>query len=161
METVKEKFLDASGFLINPVALYYLHKMYIKYEIAADVLITSEWTEILPKLPLKIQKRLQRISLQIRCEQNLDQEEDIWFLANGTVIHPQVQIVDEFGNTYELEGGQAGGHHKSLDIFVASSLGFSYKPGGLPKDRTYTKIRVRNDQTFLCPKIIWLDYEMK
>ncbi len=147
--------------ITGKISSWLMKKMYDQEIVGENVLINSNWTEILSQQPLQIKKRFQRISLQVLCEQNLDQEENLWFLADGTAIHPQVQIVDEFGNTYELKGGQAGGHHKDLDIFVASSLGFSYKPCGLPKDRTYTKIRVRNDQTFLCPKIIWLDYEMK
>jgi hypothetical protein len=146
---------------ISEISNWLIKKMYDSEIVGESILITSDWTEILSQPPLEIKKRWQRISLQVLCEQDLDQEENIWFLADGTVINPQVEIVDEFGNTYELEGGQAGVIPKNSEIIVASSLGFSYKPCGLPKDRTYTKIRVRNDQTFFCPKIIWLNYEMK
>ena len=135
--------------------------MYDEEIVGENILITSEWTEILPKQPLEIKKRFQRISLQVVCEQNLDQEENLWLLEDGTVINPQIEIVDEFGNTFELEGGQASVTPKNSEIFVASSLGFSYKNYRVPKDRTYTKIRIRNDQKFLCTKVIWLNYEMK
>jgi hypothetical protein len=146
---------------ISEISNWLIKKMYDSEIVGENILITSDWTEILPQQPLKIKKRFQRISMRILCEQNLDQEENIWFLEDGTVINPQVEIVDEFGNTYELEGGQAGVIPKNSEIIVASSLGFSCKSGGLPENRTYTKIRVRNNQTFLCPKIIWLNYEMK
>lgn len=133
----------------------------IKYEVATNVQINSVWTEIIPQNPLKIVKRLQKIYLEIECEQNENQEENVWYLEDGTIINPQVQLIDEFGNTYDLEGGNAAVKPITSDLWKASKLGFSYRLGKLPTDRKYTKIRVRNDQTFTCSKITWLNYERK
>jgi hypothetical protein len=138
-----------------------MNKIFLNREVSRNVFISSEWTEIIANPPLEILKRFQRIYLEIECEQTENQGENIWYLEDGTVINPQVQLVDEFGNYYDLEGGNASGHYRNEDVLVASKLGFSYRLGKLPTDRKYTKIRVRNDQPFVCSKITWLNYEMK
>lgn len=147
--------------ITDKISSWLMKKMYDQEIVGENVLINSDWTEILPQQPLEIKKRLQRISLEVTCEKHINHEDTLWSLEDGTIINPQIEIVDDFGNTFELEGGQANVTPKNSEIFIASSLGFSYKNCRIPKDRTYTKIRIRNDQTFLCPKIIWLNYEMK
>jgi hypothetical protein len=138
-----------------------LKTLNIEREISNAVQINSDWTEIIAEPPLEIFKQFQRISLYVTCLQDLNKEENVWYLEDGTVINPQVQIIDEFENIYELKGGNLSGYFKNSDTFVASKLGFSYRLRKLPTDRKYTTIRVRNDQSFLCSKITWLNYQMK
>lgn len=149
--------------LINPLVKYVGGKRFKRQEIAKNVRTTPDWTEFLIEPPVKIKKQVQHISLGIKCHHNVNQEDFFSCLADGTIINPEIQIIDEFENTYKLEGRIAEvSHHKDdTDIFVAHSLGFSSYPDKLPSDKRYTKIKSRNEQPFTCPSINWVDFDLK
>ncbi len=135
MQITKEEFLTA------------LANSSVAQEIALDFVINSDWQEIKPTKPMKIEKRFQRIRLEIKCQQKTDLYDWNWMLPDGTLISPEIQIVDEFGNVFQLEGGQAN-VHPGIEFELPIVLVFA-RPESLPDDRVYGKIRIRNDQLCL------------
>ncbi len=125
--------------------------------VATGLPVTSEWTEISPALPMKVEKQIQRLFLIID-DYRFDDLDDHWQLrlSNGIIIKPEIQILDEFGKVYDLQDGTR----------VGNSIGFSPKRKNtgfntFPADRTYTKIRIRSDEPFQCSKMIWSNKNLK
>jgi hypothetical protein len=63
-------------------------------------------------------------------------------LKDGTELHPELQVIDEYGKVYHLSG---------LTL-IGSLVGFGAK---FPRDRTYTGVKIRSDQAFRCSKVYW------
>ncbi len=126
--------------------------------VAVDVNVTREWQEFSPPKPLKIRRQTQRLEINI-VGYKFDVNEQLpWkiTLENGTVVNPEVQIVDQFGNTFELRDSTR----------VGTTIGFT--PVGdangdtsFPNDRTYTKVRIRSDVPFRCSSIVWTNKDLK
>lgn len=154
--------LKTLDFLLNPVVKYVGSKRFQMQEIATDVLITPDWAEFPIEPPVKIKKKVQHISLGIECYRD-NHQKFYKIKSSDTILNAEIQIIDSFGNLYELRNtGMFGGFDKdNLDRQTASSLLFSSYPDKLPKDRVYTKIKIRNEQPFLCPRISWIDFDLK
>jgi len=64
--------------------------------------------------------------------------------ADGTIAKPEVQLVDEYGKTYELDNRTYIGN---------SEIGFWRVE--LPTERPYLKVRLRSNQPIECKRMIW------
>ena len=98
------------GFVLNPIALYFLKKNHIRRAIAKDILISSDWTIITPQPALKITKRFQKVTLILEnCKKTFGKYRENLMFSDGTVIKPANQIIvelfDEDGNKYDLKSG--------------------------------------------------------
>lgn len=123
----------------------------VQRDVALNFTVTPEWQEIVPQAPLTVSRSRQTVYLMI---DGFDREigNPGWDIKmpDGSVTKPEIQIVDDSGNVYDL----------SARSWAGSSAGFSLaKPMGavsdLPLDRTYPKIRIRSNAGFTCSKIIW------
>jgi hypothetical protein len=82
-------------------------------EIAKDLSIGPDWWEIVPQPPLKIQKRFQHLLLVTDgYDQRLGHTTHQILLSNGTLIEPEIEIVDKNGKSQRLEC--SGLHNSSI-----------------------------------------------
>ena len=123
-------------------------------EIAADIRVSREWSEILISPALTTNHRSQSIILKIE-NFNVDRNSNNFDvrLSDGTVVSPEIEIYDESGTRFEMRRG--GFSMKRFD-------GVVFRPDGdLPSEREYKKVRIRSDIPFNCEQIYWRDYDPK
>jgi hypothetical protein len=137
-------------------------------EIADNLLISSGWTIIKPPTPLKINRRFQRISLSLEdCRHNVSTNEENLLFSDGTIINPPkditVEILDEDGTEYRLESGGYGVNDfdSSTETFAVRSMSFKKKANDLPKNKSYVEVRIRSNKPFHCPRVSWINYNLK
>ena len=162
-----EILLTPIDFLLRPVVRHYSKQMRIEREIASDVLISTQWKTITPQPPLEIKKPFQSVSLELQdCKRKFSKNAEDLVFSDGTVVNAKreiaVEILDEYGNKYRLKSGQYGvnDYDEISGTFVVRFADFKY-PACLPKDRTYTEVRIRSEKSFRCKKIVWLDNKLK
>jgi hypothetical protein len=118
-------------------------------EISGELVLSPEWVEVTPDKPLSFPKRSQGIVLYIAeplVPDNLDLTRPR--LTDGTLIRPEVQLVEQDGSVADVELLRAPSpsmHHNSLGGHVRR----------LPEGRVYTKVRVRCDRPLRVSRIIW------
>ena len=123
--------------------LYYFATKQIRQEIARNVLISAAWLDIWPHPPLKARLDVQNVFLVIEgYKYELGAPLVPLTLKDGTELHPELQVIDEYGKVYHLSG---------LTL-IGSLVGFGAK---FPRDRTYTGVKIRSDQAFRCSKVYW------
>jgi len=134
--------------------------------IAKDVQITGEWRDFPIAPPIKALYRDQTIMLGIK-DYDWSSEGNSFTaplkLPDGTIVDPQIQLVDSLGNSYPFHHSGAvrtGGLLGSTDepVFRAGS---SDNSPDLPRDKEFTKLRIRSDVSFRCSRIEWVDYNPK
>jgi hypothetical protein len=138
--------------------------MYVKREIAHDVLVSSDWTELKSDSPMKIVRKFQSVELRIDgAYMNTGKDDHNVYLPDGTAVNPEVQIADSDGNWYELKGGRytVQSRGDASNIMDVGTAGFAVSGAELPKDRTYNSIRIRSTVQFKCKSIIWQNYNLK
>lgn len=149
-------------------AAFYGLIVYLQYDfsneqvVTTDILVTESWTDIVPESPMNVSKQIQTVYLEIKGYKLDNHQAASWEikLPDGTVIKPELQLIDGSGNTFILEHGS---HLLRQDVDL---IGFSITAnnGGntkIPDDRTYTKLRIRSDKPFRCSKIIWSNRNLK
>ena len=121
--------------------------------VATDVLVSSEWTEITPDSLMKVNRQIQSLVFVIDGYKH-DVSDKIWQikLPDGTVVKPEVQIFDEYGNVYCLQ--DSGRSNNDINFTPEGTAEF-------PKDKNYTKIRIRSDKPFQVSKVIWQNRNLK
>jgi len=126
---------------------------YLDYDVARDVTISSDWVEITLERPLEAERQIQYLIIDITTPYKPDYQSWGLRLSDGSVVTPQIQLVDEQGNVYDLT-------HNALD---EKSIGFSKRDPvshaiDLPKGRKYPKVRIRCDKPIHCSRIYWHCY---
>lgn len=129
--------------------------------VSGPIEIGSEWVEVIPPKPL-IPYGLQQ-SIVIG---NLDYDRgnysdgvngEILNLADGRKTRIEAFLYDDKGENYELQICGAGGTvffcRKSIVKIVDGKSEYTFP--NLPKDRTYTKLRIRSDITLKCEYVEW------
>lgn len=118
-------------------------------EISGPIRISPEWLEIKPNAPLKPSRQIQEIVLILDESLILNNNhlEELQ-LANGKIIDLQVQILDQYGNTFDA----------TVKRFPQPSRypnGISCQFPRLPQDRVYRSVRLKSDVPIQCNKVIW------
>ena len=137
--------LGMLGFVVLLVwayARYWFATKQSDREIARSLSIDSDWVEILPKPPLRIQKHVQCLLLltdgDIQRSVTLPTQFE---LPDGTLIDPEVEVVDGIGNVMRLES------------FLQNS-NLAYKTD-FTKGEVLTRVRIRSQTPFRCSRVIW------
>src|SRR5437588_687789 len=83
---------------------------YLDRDLSRARVITSEWTEIVPDIPLKVERETQTIVLEVdpSIRSSLPKQMGL-LLPDGTVVVPEVQLVDQDGQIYQLHLGYQSG----------------------------------------------------
>jgi hypothetical protein len=133
------------------VVVYDLHD--VNRVIGANVAISHEWREITPPFPLKTWKQNQYITLDVEGAKRSVNSDGLSSgyeikhfseieLVDGTLVTPEIQLVDEYGESFSLRG--------SMENYAGRGFTTS-----LPSDRVYRTVRIRSDKPMNCKKIIW------
>lgn len=122
--------------------------------IAKGLLVTPEWTDVAIDPAVTAAKQVQNINLRIsdfRVDHNSNSF-DVR-LPGGTVVQPEIELYDELANKFEFR--HSGFVRKTYDDVV-------FSPGPeLPKNRRFTKLRIRSNAPFSCGEIYWMDRNLK
>ena len=140
---------------------YMTGHMSVSQEIASNVSISSEWTVIKPESQMKTKRDFQSVLLKIENSKHNERSEIL--LSDGTVVNPEIEILDEYGNNYPLDSksGVVNNYDSESKTFELNSAGFSKKSEKLPEDRVYIQVRIRSDKPFSASKVIWYNYNLK
>jgi len=134
------------GYLIVSLAL-----MNSEQQISGPMTISSNWTEITPERPIKPTKQFQEIVLDVNPSEGLVRDNlhaERMQLANGEIVKPEIQLIDQYGNVFVAEVGR-------YPVPSRYENGISGQISNLPRDRIYTKLRVRSDNPLRLSRIVW------
>lgn len=142
--------------------LYRIFNAYVDREVARDIEINSEWTEITPSSPLKINRRFQAVAFVVDGAKR-NSRDDSLALSDGTLIDPEIRVLDTDGRWHE-----ANERAYAITNYDAANETFEVKSiyAGLNEDEydantAFKTIRIRSDQPFTCARLYWLNYDLK
>jgi hypothetical protein len=141
--------------LIAGWVIFSLMNMQSEKVISGGVTLTPEWAEVTLSKALSFPRQSQVILLDVNeplVKDNLHLER--MQLADGTFIHPQLQVIDKGGNASDIELYRAATsppHENSIGGFVPQP----------PEGRVYVKVRVRCDRPLHISKIVWSSWDGK
>lgn len=126
---------------------------YLDREILGTTTLTTEWLEITPKEPLQASRRVQQVTLVL--EPYIKKDKNSWgiVLPDGSVVTLEVQIIDQYGNIYNLTAPEfisTPGTNKTIER--------SFGIYDLPQDRLYKAVRIRSSKSINVSRIIWRCY---
>lgn len=140
-----------SGLIIKRVFFYnYLTEIVL----VSDFVITSEWKEVGTADLLRVEKDNQYIALLLEPPFEDDMPARGIKTPEGTIVNPEIILVDEEGNEYPLSFG--GSRYFEGKNFV------NYRYGrGLPIGKKYSKVRIRSEIPLPVKQILWSGYNTK
>jgi len=118
--------------------------------IKGTITIGTEWTDITPSQPLKVERERQEIVLYLEKPFVGDFIARGIRLPDGSLTIPEIQLIDSDGNAHKLE--YSGFRGDELIRFA------------LPEQSTikeYRGIRIRSDKPINCKEIIWSCFNLK
>jgi hypothetical protein len=126
---------------------------FLDREISGPVTISSEWMEITPQEPLKPEHEVNAVTLMFASEYIPDYKENGLRFSDGTVMVPEVQLIDQDGKVYAL----------GIESMGPKGMGFAFFDPishleSLPKDKVYRTVRIRSDKPIECSKLVWRGY---
>lgn len=140
-----------SVLLLLAMGIFQHHRPFLDREIMKDVTLTSEWLEITLEQSLKPEREVQMIALKLEDPYIADLEREGVSIPDGSLILPDVQLVDQYGNVFDLKYGGLRGRK----IIYFSNF------NQLPKDRNYRTVRIRSEKPISCEKILWSCFNWK
>ena len=129
--------------------MYTLATLQSDRDVATGVNISTDWIEITPQPPLKATKQVHHLIITVDgYKRSVDDTRNELPLPDGTLANPEVELVDESGETYRLRPS----------LLTSSGVGYiaddaTHSP--LPANKAFTKIRIRSGKPFRAAKIIW------
>jgi hypothetical protein len=113
-------------------------------QLLGKITLSPEWLELEPEQPLKPSRQVQMIVLVTSESFEPDFDSRGIRLEDGAIAVPQIQILDQDGNRYDL-----------TTQTVSGTTEVSYWKAGLPADRVYTKVRLRSNHSISCARVLW------
>jgi hypothetical protein len=129
--------------------IYRLFNPYLDREIAGPTIISSEWLEIVPDQPLRTERQIQYLVLDVADPFEPVYESWSLRLKDGSLVQPKVQLIDESGTVYDLTS-------PALD-----EKGIGFRNSDLPQDRAYRTVLIRSDKPIHLSRIYWRCYNQK
>jgi hypothetical protein len=127
---------------------------YLDQEISGPRVLSDEWLEIVPDKPLRPERIVQQIIIYVDKPVTMDRDSWDLVLPDGSRVSPEVELVDEDGNIYELTVPSAVENPNSNEAF---QRGFGLR--GLPKDKVYRAVRIKSAKPVRVLKIVWRCYD--
>lgn len=115
--------------------------------IKEDTTLTPGWAELTLETPLKPERDVQAVMLHLEEPYEADLELNGVRMPDGSLVKPEVQLVDTAGNTYSL---------KYYGLFGRKLIIFTLRDQLI--GREYRTVRVRSDKPIRCKKIFWRCY---
>jgi hypothetical protein len=125
-----------------------------RVKISGPVTITDGWLELNPGTNLKADRTFQWVVLELKPPFKDDFHDEGKgpnrgkgiLLPDGEVINPEIEVIDQFGNKFNLVYAGAEG--------LNPKYGARY-PDKLPRDREYTVVRIRSPKPIECQAVYW------
>jgi len=156
--------------LLFALFIYGLVTSETQRQISGPITISSDWVEITPEKAMKPSQQTQGVILGVSdahtpytapYDPNDKSWDQSWAMRfpDGSLVRPEVQIVDEYGKVYDLKSPSFT-HKDRTKGDATGGMGFtrSFDPSidsNLPKDRVYRTVRIRSDTPIHCSRIIW------
>ncbi len=134
LENTAEKAIVFALTPIEPILTYlFAGRLHVQREIARNLLVSSEWTEIIPQPSMKIKRNFQEILLYIddykwntkapieETPEGRKPDLSKIILLDGTILNPEIQIIDQYGNKYDLDFSYSG---KAVALLKANPLSY-------------------------------------
>ncbi len=131
-----------------------------KRDISGPLTVSSKWIEIVPDKPLKAEREQNAVMFDFAVPLN---EKDVitgndvarWRIRfpDGSTAIPEVQLVEQSGNTYSL----------SVSFFGTKGIGFGMIDPQthletLPRDKTYRAVRIKCEERITFSRVYWYSY---
>jgi hypothetical protein len=132
---------------------------YLDREIAGPVVIPTEWLEVAPQEPLRPQRQIQDLVLEldgsVKAPKYGEKGYHCWgvVLQDGSIATLEAQIVDDGGKVYELNAPSF-----IIDPSGSRPLLRKFSRIGLPTDKIFRKVRIRSSCPVTCKRILWRCY---
>ena len=120
---------------------------FVDRTIRDDTTLTQEWMEITLEKPLKPEREVQAVMLHLAKPYEADLEMNGVRLPDGSLVKPEVQLVDTAGNIYSL---------KYYGLFGRQLVIFTLRDQLM--GREYRTVRIRSDKPIHCRQIFWRCY---
>lgn len=134
--------------LLGVIGFYLFRSPFLDREIKGQVTISSYWLEITPDKPLKPERDVEEVELSLEPPFIGDFESHKVRLPDGSLVLPEVQLIDQNGNTFNMK---YRGFNGRMNIYFSNF-------DELPKDREYRTVRIRSEKPINCKKIYWSCY---
>jgi hypothetical protein len=121
-------------------------------DIAGATTITSEWLEIKPEPGLKFSGKTPLVILKLEGDYAPDFSSQKLRYPDGTFGALELQLTDDQGNVFPLYLLMAQ-HRDRSGSNAMGGAGFGSLD--LPRDRSFSKLRIRSEKPMKCYKIIW------
>jgi hypothetical protein len=122
-------------------------------ELAGTTTTASQWLEIVPQSPLRVERQRQMIALDLDKSIQTEREGSGLVLPDGSIVRPQVQLVSKDGKIYEL-------NRPSFFLSNTGEILAYFSRADLPNDQSYIKVRIRSDRPVRCNRILWRNYNL-
>jgi hypothetical protein len=120
---------------------------FVDRTIKGDTTLTPEWMQIALETPLKPKRDVQAIILYLEDPYVADLEMDGVRMPDGTLVKPEVQLVDLAGNALTL---------KYYGLFGQKLIIFTLRDQLM--GREYRMVRVRSEKPIRLKEIFWRCY---
>lgn len=133
-------------------------------KLSGPVIIAEEWVELKPETPLRADKDLHMVLLELEPPFKYDFYHDGKgpnkgkgiLMPEGDVINPEIEVIDQHGNSFKLVW--SGARRTLSPVYTLTS------PNQWPRDREYKMVRIRSTRPIKCKAIYWYcesDKDMK
>jgi hypothetical protein len=142
------------GAIIVSKSIYRFIHPYLDREIAGQTTISHQWLEITPEQPLRPERQVQYLYIHTAP---FDPDYRAWGIRfpDGSVVTPEVQLVDQDGSLYSLKSSSFSLEDRTRSNIV-SGIGFK---ADIPKDKVYRTVRIRSDKPITVSSIVWRCYD--
>jgi hypothetical protein len=119
-----------------------------KQSLSGPVTLSSNWLEIFPQKPIRVAKQYQDVVLDLDLVEGSVKDNphlDRMQLSSGVLVQPEIQLFDQNGNVFTA----------SVENFQRNENSILWRTHDLPSDRTYIKLRIRNEKPVRLSRVVW------
>jgi hypothetical protein len=138
------------GLIVNK---FFFHHYIQDVVLTNDIVISSEWKEIGTPDLLRVEKDNHYISLLLEPPFEDDTPAGGIKTPEGTIINPEIRLVDSEGNEYPLRFGGARGFKDKNFV--------NYRYDSSLPAKKYSKVMIRSTTPLPLKQILWSGYNTK
>jgi len=139
---------------LSSLGIYDYFHPNLDVEISGPALISNNWLEITPQIPLRAKRVVQQVVAYVDKPVTKDRDSFELVFPDGSRVTPEVEVIDDDGKIYKLTDASSITTPKSSEAF---QRGFG--AWQLPNDKVYRKVRIRSSKPFMISKLVWRCYD--
>jgi hypothetical protein len=133
--------------------IYRTFNPYLDREVAGPVTLSSQWLEIVPKEPLRRERKNQYIVLQIAEHLTTANPALEPTLEDGSIVTFEVELIDQNGNPHVLSVPAGDGR---TEVWRGMEIEESRR---LADNIAFRTVRLRSNKPIRCSSILWRVYD--